>query len=82
MILYQTSDILLELTEKYPDLENGFQDAWVAEELIKNIIVNVQGNHKKITCRSFSYLFPAILHSNSWAFVTKELILNPLSPKP
>ena len=67
MILYQTSDILLELTEKYPDLEQGFQDAWVVEELIKNIVVNAQGNCKKIPCKSFIYLFHAISHSTSWA---------------
>ncbi len=40
MILYWTSDNLLELTEKCPDLEHGFQDAWVADELIKNVVVN------------------------------------------
>src|SRR5258708_6816663 len=48
MILNGVFENLIELTEKWPDLEHGFQDAWVADELIKNIVVNARGNHSKI----------------------------------
>ena len=37
----------LKLVSKHPKLKMDYENAWIAEVLIKNVIVNARGNHSK-----------------------------------
>jgi len=38
----------LKLVSKHPKLKTDYENAWIAEVLIKNVIVNARGNHSKV----------------------------------
>src|SRR5258708_4201170 len=46
-------------------LETGYENAWVTEILIKNVIVNARGNHGKQLTHLFHPL-PHLLHSDNY----------------